>query len=370
MRLRRAAGLLAGLLLLAGCGGAAPGGGTPKAAASTGTGSKPAAPAATGSTASSSPPASSTGAVSKTPVPMALGYPAASGTFLPWFVALDQGIFARNGLKVSMKLLRGSATETSALVSGGVQAAVIDSNSALSAMAQGVKVVLIGNTFNGYAFELWAKPGIDSVAALKGHSLGLEHVASLSDSGAHALFAKFGVPFSSVKADYLGSDQTAVAALISGKVDAAISAPPAVFEAQAKGFHLIYNLARIPHVANAIEVTQAFARQHPAEATSLLRSYIEAAAYVRNPANKATVSKDLAGFTRISTPSLLDKTYGYFAQRFLCNPTIAPGQLADAVQWVKQHAHKTVAPASAVNLAPLQALEKNGFVKRTCGSAS
>ena len=334
MRMKIAAGLLVGLLCLAGCGGSAPAG----------------APAAKG------------------PVSMDVGYPAPSGTFLPWFVAVDQGIFQRNGLKVSMKRLAGSGTETPALLSGGVQAVVIDSNSALTTIAKGAKVVLIGNTFNGYAFELWAKPGINSMAMLKGHTLGLEHVASLSDSGAHALFAKFGLPFSSVKAEYLGSDQNAVAALIAGKVDAAITAPPAVFEAQAKGFHLIYNLAKIPHVANAIEVTQAFVAQHPAEVTALLKSYIEATAYIRNPANKASVSKDLAGFTKIADPSLVSKTYGYFAQQLLCDPMVRPSQLSDAVAWVKQHSHKSINPSAALDLGPLQALEKSGFVKRTCGA--
>lgn len=337
MRSTMAATLLAAVLCLAGCGG------TPGGAAPAG------------------------GPKTQGPVALALGYPAPSGTFLPWVVAADQGLFARNGLKVSMKQLAGSGTETPALLSGGVQAVVIDANSALTTIAKGAPVVLVANTFNGYAFELWAKPGIATIADLKGKTLGLEHVASLSDSGAHALFAKLGLPFTDVQAEYLGNDQTAVAALIDGKVDAAISSPPAIFEAEAKGFHQLYNLDRLPHVANAVEVTRAFVRQHPAEVGALLKSYMEADAFIRDAANKPKVTGDLAGFTKLTDPSLLDKTYAYFAQSLLCDPAIAPSQLTDAVAWAKKYAHVAVDPNSALDLAPLQALQASGFVRATCG---
>jgi ABC-type nitrate/sulfonate/bicarbonate transport system substrate-binding protein len=68
-------------------------------------------------------PAASAAGSSASSAPSAAAKPAA-GVYIPWWIAHDEGIFARNGLAVDMKFMAG-ATSTAAMVGGAIEAATI-----------------------------------------------------------------------------------------------------------------------------------------------------------------------------------------------------------------------------------------------------
>lgn len=343
--------LLCGLLLLAaGCGGAS----TPASSGSSGT--KPAA-------------GSSGAASAKKLISFNFGYPAASGSFTEIYVGKAKGFFAKNGLDVHLQLLRGSSTEGQALLSGGVDMVVIDANSALAAIAKGAKFVLVGNDLDSFPFQLWAKPSITSVAQLKGKVLGLEHVGALSDTAAHELLPKFGLSFKDVKPEYLGSPANTTAGLLAGRVPAAISDPPASLKAASHGFHLLYDLMKLPHVSGGFLVRKSFLSAHAAEVTDFLKGYVEATAWMKNPANEPAVLKIMSQYTHITNHALLAGTYKFFAPHLQCDPQVTPAQIGDAVTWVKQHDQTTIDPAKVIDTQALQALRSSGFVAKYCKAA-
>jgi NitT/TauT family transport system substrate-binding protein len=301
--------------------------------------------------------------------PFAIGIPDGTGTYAPIYIARNEGFFKRDGLAASIKVLRGSGSETPAIISGSVQLVVIDPDSALGAMAKGVQVVLVGDEVVGYPFQMWGKPSLKSVADLRGRRLGLLHVGSLSDTAAHQLLPMFGLSFKDVHAEYLGNSQTAVAGLLAGKVDAVIAAPPAVFKAKQQGFRLVYDLLKIPHVATqAFEVGRSYLKAHPDRVEAFLKGYMQGVAFLNNPADKRRALADISKYTAITNRQLLDETYGVVRAQNRCDPTVMTVDLGNAVKWVAQHEHRAIDPARTIDGGPMRHLQKGGFVKRYCGS--
>jgi NitT/TauT family transport system substrate-binding protein len=355
---KRLIAAVAALLLLAACGGA-PSSSSPRPG-----GPQP----PSGSTGASSGPPRPSPAGKAKGIPFAIGYPAASSHFIALFVGVDKGFFAENGLDARLKLLRGSSSETSALVSGSIRTAIIEATAALAPMGRGVQTVFVGNDLNAFPMALWTKPSVTSVAQLKGHTLGLEHVNSLTDAGAHEVLPKLGLDLSTVHLAYLGAPASLTAGLIAGRVDAAVDDPPSMFELARKGYRVLVDFRKYPHVSGGIVMARSFAQGHPNEAQDFLRGYVQAIAYTKDPAHRAEVLKILSKYTQITDPKVLQESYDFSVPLLQSVPAIAPSDLADAVAWVEGHDHVRVDAANVVDTAPMDALKASGFLRPYGGS--
>lgn len=263
---------------------------------------------------------------------MIAAYPATGAQYAPLFVGIAEGFYARNGVDVTARVVHGSTVEASALLSGSIQVAMSEENVALTAMAKGAPLVIVGSDFYNWPFELWAKPSIASVADLRGKPVGLAHVGSAVEVSAEQLLAKYGLQPNQVRYDFLGGTSERVAALIAGKVDAIIISPPNGLKAQAKGFRLLYDLSKLPHITGAIEMTRAFIRRHPNEVTDFLKGHIEAVDFIKNPANKAKVLSILAKYTRVSHRTVVNARL--LGQACCCCGRCPPGVLP--VPWANR----------------------------------
>src|SRR5205809_3106768 len=65
--------------------------------------------------------ASASWAQDKKLLPITVAYSATSGTFYPIWVAVDQGVFAKQGLNIRMTYIQGIRVQQSALTAGEIQ---------------------------------------------------------------------------------------------------------------------------------------------------------------------------------------------------------------------------------------------------------
>ncbi len=139
----------------------------------------------------------------------------------PIFVAQHLGYFKEDGLDAKIVIMR-SDIAMKGLVTGDVDfASSISSVVKAAAIGAPVKVVL--NFFNGSFFYLVAKPPIANVQELKGKVLAVSRFGSATDFDARAALRHFGMdPNRDVKILAVGGGSTRIAALLSGRVDAAI----------------------------------------------------------------------------------------------------------------------------------------------------
>lgn len=172
--------------------------------------------------------------------------------------------FEKDGIKVNWKTITSGAKQGQALASGAVDiSAVMNTSSLLMTNAAGNPVyVATGVSHPADTFAIVGKPGSQlNVKDLKG-----KKVAGPRGTVLHQLLlaalAKEGMQASDV--EFLSMDQpTALTALVSGKVDAALLAASGVIKAEKAGAKVITTAKNLVKVNLVTTVRKEFADKHP-----------------------------------------------------------------------------------------------------------
>jgi NitT/TauT family transport system substrate-binding protein len=108
--------------------------------------------------------------------------------YLPFYVAMDQGFFARQGLEVSKESAGSPTAALSAVLSGSAQFSIHGPEWTAIAASKGAKVGIIANVVNGAAVYIATTPDFhfDGVKSLKGQKV----VTGLMPTTSTSLFIK------------------------------------------------------------------------------------------------------------------------------------------------------------------------------------
>ena len=295
-------------LLLAACGGASPGASTGPAGSGGSASTKPAATAA-GASASGKPAASGASGVAGSTGARASAKPAAGGTsavasgapasgggtkiavaysvgspgFWPLYMAADTGIFQKNGLDATLKLIPGAPTATAAMISGQVQFAQFGGGAAMSAAANGSDLVILAVVVPVDQFVIYGNSSIKSPADLKGKKIGVVALGGSEDN----IAVRSGLTHAGLDPDkdvqILPVGQDRVSAMVNGAVEAASLTPPDTLKAEANGFHSVLDLAalHVPHLGQSSVSTRAYVTAHKDVAQAYVNSIIEGIAKLK-----------------------------------------------------------------------------------------
>lgn len=210
---------------------------------------------------------------------------------LPFFVARDQGFFARHGLKVDLQFTKGSKAQREALAGGSadiVQAAV-DNAVAMIDVAK-VDIVIVGGGDSG-TNEFYVQNAIKDFADIRGHAIVVD-----ATNTAYALQAKKILLQHGLKSgtDYtlnpVGNGSRRLKALFDDTSNAgAILNLPFSLQAAAHGLHSLGRTTDMlgPYQAGGAFVRRGWAREHAQMLEQYLAAYIEALRWSLDPANRA-----------------------------------------------------------------------------------
>jgi ABC-type nitrate/sulfonate/bicarbonate transport system substrate-binding protein len=217
-----------------------------------------------------------------------------NSTLTPFYVAVDQGFFAKHGLNVTVqKFSGGGATSVAALATGAVQVASGGPTNFIGDMAK--KVIsgkLFGMTVDA-GYDLVTAKGITSISQLKGKNIGVSGINSSDYMFLAATLAHYGISVSDITFVTSGTTSERLIALSSGKINAI--ADQAAFRPSelAVGNVLLKvedNPVRLPTVA--FYADDSFIKSNPGALKKWIAAMIQAAAWAKQPANEATVVKD------------------------------------------------------------------------------
>jgi ABC-type nitrate/sulfonate/bicarbonate transport system substrate-binding protein len=153
--------------------------------------------------------------------PMVFAVSATDVSASPIFVAEHLGLFKEEGIDAKIVVIRSDIV-MKGLVTGDVDFASSIS-SVVKAAAIGAPVKTLINFFNGSFFYLVTKPGVTNINQLKGKTVAISRYGSATDFDARAAFRHFNMdPAKDVQILAIGGGPTRIAALVSGRVDAAI----------------------------------------------------------------------------------------------------------------------------------------------------
>src|SRR5437763_3421939 len=128
----------------------------------------------------------------------------------------------RTGIAIRIRELGGVGNTVVALVRGEVQLATVPYSTAIRAVDEGANLRVVLGANMASDFVLVARPGIDSVAALRGRRVGYDQPGLDGETLVREALTRADVPVSEVKLSPLGESRARADALAAGKLDAAV----------------------------------------------------------------------------------------------------------------------------------------------------
>jgi len=240
---------------------------------------------------------------------------------LPFVMALDEGIYARNGLNVTPKFSRGAVeiirksgvdVPEQYIQSRGSESLVKIGGAAphitrLTMSAGAWDPIILGSTHSTSRWYIVSKPDIKSAADLKGKRIGFSGVGAVTHFMAISFAEQMGWDPNfdwSMLDDALGVD-----ALQADYVDAIISPELHTTMAVDAGFKILVDLGdyNLPVAGSSFLFDRAWLAANPDAARRLMKSYVEAIALLKN--DKAAAFRALGKWFQITDPELLEHFY-------------------------------------------------------------
>jgi NitT/TauT family transport system substrate-binding protein len=262
-----------------------------------------------GSSSSSSSAATSAGgsasaAAASAPVTVRLGY-LANITHAPALIAVKNGYFAKElGSAGSVKttVFTSGTQETTAILSGQLDAAFVGPNPAINAWSKsgGQAIKIVSGVATGGA-SIVVKPAITSAAQLKGQSLASPSLGNTQDVAVRYWLKQQGLATSAtgggdVAIKPTAPNSAAVLEFKSGQIAGASEPSPYDVEMVQEGGKVLLSE---PGVTTLLVVTQSFLAAHPDVVADLLKANLDALGYIKSdPAGaEQAANAELAAYT-------------------------------------------------------------------------
>ena len=214
----------------------------------------------------------------------------ASANALPMWVAADRGLFAKHGLDVAFAPARGSAAQYTDLMAGKVQVFTTLMENVI-AYAWGEGEASFDPPPDAFVFmgarlglqSLMAKPGIDTIARLKGRVLAASGRRTGNALVLYGMLAKHGL---ALDRDYrvvaVGGGPVTVDALEKAGADAALMGAPNDAEAKARGLIYLGDTTDSfgGYQSSVYTARRSWAAAHRSELVALIAALVEAHRFI------------------------------------------------------------------------------------------
>ena len=243
--------------------------------------------AGSSSSSSSSGSTSSASAAGSAPVTVRLGY-LANITHAPALIAVKNGYFAKelgSAGTVKTTVFSSGTQETTAILSGQIDAAYVGPNPAINAWQKsgGTAIKIVSGAATGGA-SIVVKPSISSVAQLKGQSLATPSLGNTQDVAVRYWLKQQGLATSTTGGGDVAIKPTtpnsaAVLEFKSGQIAGGSEPSPYDVEMVQDGGKVLLSE---PGVTTVLMVTQSFLSAHPAIVNDLLKANLDALNYIKS----------------------------------------------------------------------------------------
>lgn len=297
------------------------------------------------------------------PVKLTVSYTGVGPVNLPVVLARDAGIFARNGLDVTV-IRAQAAVSTMALISGEVGIIQAAAPAVLQSNLGGSGAVYVAGGYTGLDYWLVGHPGIKSAEQLKGATIGTAGLSGGSYTATQLAVRKLGLdPAKDVSIVAVGGTPERLAALRTGRVRATSLNPPTVFAAEKEGFRILADVSALPFQNVAPATTRRFIKEHPDTVRRYVKSQVEAVHLMKRDRKTAmkVFMQLMAGFKDVA---VLEKSYDVS----IGDDKLPRNQFPslDGIKAVLEsfgERGKEARPADFVDLRFVRELEDSGFIQ-------
>lgn len=244
--------------------------------------------------------------------PLNVAYVAVSGTQAGLWVARGAGLFRNHGLDVNLVYIAGGSRVVQSMLGGDIQIAAAAPSSAVDAALSGADLVTVAGMVNVAAFYLVVRPEIKSIQDLRGRPVGVTRYGASTDFTLRYLLRKSGLePDKDVPILQLGGQIELAAALESGHIVGAITAPPAMVKMENSGGKVLVSPRsiglRFPHVG--IVTRRSYLQSNRDTVKKFLQAYSEGVALLIR--DKEAAKKSLRAYAGLGEAEILESTWQY-----------------------------------------------------------
>ena len=238
-----------------------------------------------------------------------IGLAVPGATYMPLYVAVDEGTYTKQGLQADLLEFRGGSDLIKAVVSGSVDVGVVALAEITAGIDAGQPLKAFYAGFNIPDFDWYAVSSVKSLADAKGKRIGITQYGSSSDFITRYALSVNGIdPAKDVQIIQAGPPATRLAAMHAGQLDVGIFSTPEKFLAADRGYKLIYSQKQLAddYPFHMIFATESFLANNPNTVKAMLRGHALAVRLAKQDKQKAEQS--LIKHLQID-PKYVDRTY-------------------------------------------------------------
>jgi ABC-type nitrate/sulfonate/bicarbonate transport system substrate-binding protein len=295
---------------------------------------------------------------------------AISNNSAPLWVAQGQGFFGKYGLEAEIIYVRSSTMQMAALSTGQVDVSITGGTPVLFAAAAGQSVKLVSSTSSRLTSDLVVRPEIAKPEDLRNKRFGVSIIGGTSWMEALLALEYLGLNpgRDSIQINATGGQSIRASALETGSIDAALLAPLLSRTLKTKGFRILLELSQVnvPFVNTGIVASTTYLDKHPDVVDAILKSLLEAQAFIASPTNKASVIKTLMHHMRISDRLIAEEGYQEMARELEKRPYPSVEGLRN-IQRLLAVGNPKIAAIKVEDLVDsrfMRKLEDSGFIDR------
>ena len=293
-------------------------------------------------------------------------YSSIAATSVSTWIPKEAGIYQKYGLDVNTIYVSG-AQAISTLISGDTQIVQGSGAAAVLSRLSGADVTIIGTTINVVPMSLVTTPDIGGVQDLKGKTFGVSRFGSLTDIGLRKAVSEFGLdPATDIKMIQTGGVPEILLYMQQGVIKGGLISSPTLERAKELGYKELLNLGEIKYryPGTALVTTGSFIKNRPQTLNRFLKATLEGIKYAK--ANPDFTVRVLGKYTRNTDSRLLNSAFKSYVLGYIRNvPTITQPEMESVLEDIaaRNPKVKTADPKQFYDLAPLEQLIKEGFVK-------
>jgi len=241
-----------------------------------------------------------------------IGLPVTAATFLPLYIAEDEGFLKSEGLDVKIIAFRGGSALVKAMIAGNVDiglTSLAGVNIGIAAK-QPLKAFYAG--FNMAVFDWYSNPKIKTMKDVKGSKWGISRYGSSTDFLTRYALSSRGLdPTKDVKIIQGGRSSTRLAAQKAGQLDVNIFIAPQTFMAAEAGYNLLLKQTDLAadYPFHVYFSKENFIKKNHQTILALLRAHVKGVRVAKT--DKARALKSLGKHIRMD-PKYLGRTYDSF----------------------------------------------------------
>lgn len=302
-----------------------------------------------------------------------VAYAAITAAFsIPW-IAKEAGLFQRHGLDVELVYIAAGSRALQTLVGGSIDVAALGGPAGVDAKLAGADTVYIAIPVNRVLVFTVAEPNIQRVEELRGKSIGVTRVGTVTDFFTRIFLRQNGlVPDRDVMIRQMGGLPEIVAGLKAGQIQGGTFGFPAVLHARAAGFRVLvdYNTQGFRYPLSSVVVTERLLRTRESAIRGFLAAHIEAVHRFKTDPNFAMTV--IGKYTKTTDRAMLEETQRVYAGAFepIPYPNVEDMKLGITQVAETNPRAKGADPKDFVNPRLLREIEASGFVKRLYGDVT